>query len=273
MPEVPEYAERGTWAVAATNNGWPVVGSTAVTRAYYAGDRDGALVLKGDVQTAFGWLVQQIHTRVEPVTVVNGWRSAADNVAAGGAAGSNHQSGTALDINGHLHPYEAKLPASQRGTHYRSGWNSSQIAAIHQILSESGGLFSWGLSYGSGFRDAMHFDITKGRTAADVAKFVATITKETDMPLTPADIDAVQAAALKGVYALFQQAATRDTPTGRQFGDYVIAILDPLVTARTAAALDEKALADALATRGVTGVDPAAVAKAVGDLLAKRLVS
>ena len=256
-----------------TNNGWPIVGSAAVTRVYLADARDGVLVLRGDVERALSWLVREIDTRVEPVTVVNGWRSAADNARYGGASGSNHMSGTAIDVNGGQHPYEVHLPSSQRGTRYRSGWTAAQVAAIRTILARADGLFAWGLDYPSGYRDAMHFDITKGKTAHDVARFVATITTEDDMPLTPADLDAVQASALKGVYALFQQAAARDTPTGRQFGDFVIAILDPLITARTAAALDERALAEALAARGVTGVDPAAVAKAVVDTMQKRLVA
>ena len=87
--------------------------------------------------------------------------------------------------------------------------------------------------------------------------------EEDDMPLTPADLDAVQASALKGVYALFQQGANRDTPTGRQFGDFVVRILDPLVTARVADVLDETRLAAELVQAGVAGTDPTAVAKAV----------
>jgi len=159
-----------------TNNGWPVVASAAVTRVYLAADRDGVLVLRGDVERALSWLVREIHTRVEPVTVVNGWRSAADNARFGGAAGSNHMSGTAIDVNGGQHPYELHLPASQRGTRYRSGWTAAQVAAIRSILARADGLFAWGLDYPSGFRDAMHFDIAKGRTPADVARFVAAVT-------------------------------------------------------------------------------------------------
>ncbi|UJP39320.1 M15 family metallopeptidase [Cellulomonas palmilytica] len=174
--------------MATTNNDWRVVDEPAVTRVYLAADADGAQILTGDVAIALSWLVEQIHARVERVTKVNGWRSAAYNQQVGGAPGSNHMSGTAVDVNGHLHPYEAGKHSSTYGT---GGWGTEGVKKVRQILAEAGGLFAWGLDYNPGWRDAMHFDIAKGKTARDVARFVATLTpaheEDDDMP-TPQEI-------------------------------------------------------------------------------------
>ena len=194
-----------------TNNGWPVVGPSAVQRAYYAQDTDGALVLRGDVDTVFGWLVEQIHTLVEPVTMVNGWRSAQTNKEAGGAAGSNHMSGTAIDVNGHLHWYELKLPPSARGPAYRSGWSAAEIARIRDILARADGLISWGLDYPIGYRDAMHFDLTKGAGAKQVAALAEKIRnpgKDDDMPYSEEQLRKI---------IREEVAAAADDPSGKVF--------------------------------------------------------
>jgi hypothetical protein len=153
-----------------TNNGWSAVTEAAVTRVYVAGDVNGCTFRSGDVATVFTWLFEQIDTRVEHVTMLNGWRSVAENTKDGGDPGSNHLSGTAGDVNGFKHPYEHLLPVGQRYGNYHSGWTNSQIAEIRKILAEAG-LFAWGLDYGSGWRDAMHFDLRSGTTAAQVRVF------------------------------------------------------------------------------------------------------
>jgi hypothetical protein len=148
-----------------TNNGWSAVTEAAVTRVYVAGDVNGCTFRSGDVATVFTWLFEQIDTRVEHVTMLNGWRSVAENIKDGGDPGSNHLSGTAGDVNGFKHPYEHLLPVGQRYGNYHSGWTNSQIAEIRKILAEAG-LFAWGLDYGSGWRDAMHFDLRSGTRPA-----------------------------------------------------------------------------------------------------------
>ncbi|KMM44852.1 hypothetical protein CWIS_13540 [Cellulomonas sp. A375-1] len=156
----------------ATLNGWPEASQVAVVRIVAGGDRDGATVLAGDVAAAFVWLLEQFHARVEPITEVNGWRSAAFNKQIGGAARSNHISGTAVDVNGARHPFERHHP----GKRYSSGFTDAQARTVRAILREAGGLFRWGLDFPVGKRDAMHFELASGTTTHDVAAFVARIT-------------------------------------------------------------------------------------------------
>jgi hypothetical protein len=73
-------------------------------------------------------------------------------------------------VNGYKHPYEANTKP------WSSGWTSAQQAEIRAIMAESGGLISWGLDYNPGWRDAMHFDVTRGKTAAQVKAFINSIT-------------------------------------------------------------------------------------------------
>jgi hypothetical protein len=157
-----------------TNNGWPV--EPTLSRIYVGGDSSGATFASGDVATAFSWLFGEFHRRVEPVVEINGARTVAFNNSTPNAdPGSNHQSGTAGDVNGYKHPYEVGLPIARRGSNFDSGYTSGQIAVVRQILAEAGGLFAWGMDYRSGWRDPMHFDIKAGKTRADVAAFVAKI--------------------------------------------------------------------------------------------------
>lgn len=155
----------------ATLNGWSEAREAQVVRIVVGGDKNGATVLAGDVATAFRWLLEQFHARVEPIKEVNGWRSAAFNRQVGGAARSNHISGTAVDVNGARHPYERHQP----GRVYSSGFTNTQAAAVRAILKEAGGLFTWGLDFRVGLRDAMHFELANRTTKADVAAFVAKI--------------------------------------------------------------------------------------------------
>jgi len=165
-----------------TLNGWPTVPASKVTRIFVGGDRNGATVLAGDVATAFTWLLEQLHAQVEPLTVVNGWRSAADNRRAGGAARSNHISGTAVDVNGGRHPYERHHP----GRRYSSGFTTAQAKAVRAILARADGLFRWGLDFPVGLRDAMHFELAGGTTPRDVTAFVATLRTSPDAASAPA---------------------------------------------------------------------------------------
>lgn len=276
--------------MAETNNGWGVISEADVERIYVADDADGAQVRKGVVARAFIWLIDQIDRRVEPVVKVNGWRSAAYNREVGGDPGSNHISGTAVDINGHLHPYEILLPASQRGAAYRSGWSSAQVAEIRRILAESGGLFKWGLDFKSPWRDAMHFDISSDKRFADVVAFVDTI-EEDDM-LNPEQPIPVKGEAAK-ILGLKEQ--TLAGMLGYSSADYrqnrrdhaaviagqkriLAALGDPVdeaaIAAQIIAAISddiEEAVQEAVAS--IPAADAEAIATATVDLLRKRLVS
>lgn len=172
-----------------TMNGWPDARSSAVTRVVVGGDTNGAEVRTGDVARAFVWLLEQFHARVETITVVNGHRTRAENARAGGATNSNHISGTAVDVNGGSHPFEAHLPP---GTPYRSGFSAAEERAVRSILEDAGGLFRWGLDFPVGRRDAMHFELAGGTSPSDVRAFLErvagkdddqnTILEEDDMP-------------------------------------------------------------------------------------------
>ncbi len=186
----------------ATMNGWPAVGESAVVRIFVGGDADGATVLAGDVATAFRWLLEQFHARVEPIKEVNGWRSAAFNKHIGGAARSNHISGTAVDVNGARHPFEHHHP----GKRYSSGFTNAQARTVRAILKESGGLFAWGLDFPVGRRDAMHFELAGGTTRTDVARFVATLSEEDDMPYSEDHLRRI---------IREEVAAVADDPTGK----------------------------------------------------------
>lgn len=163
-----------------TNNGWNLVDADQVTRVYVGDDTDGCTFLSGDVAVLFGWFFDQVHQHVERVYMLNGWRSRSYNQGVNGDDGSNHLSGTAGDVNGDRHPYEPNVSGT-----WSSGWTPTQQTVIRQIMAQTGGLISWGLDYNPGWRDAMHFDITKGRTPAQVRAFVATLTP----PPSPEDDD------------------------------------------------------------------------------------
>ncbi|RHA44481.1 M15 family metallopeptidase [Cellulomonas rhizosphaerae] len=122
-------------------------------------------VRKGDAATLLRWVARQIHTGgIESASTVFGWRDPAVNASAGGIPTSNHLSGTAIDYNGGRHPYEATRPHN-----WSSGWSASDQTAIRAILEATSGTVKWGLDYGPGFRDAMHFEVKASATAVSRA--------------------------------------------------------------------------------------------------------
>lgn len=230
-----------------TNNGWSIVDADQVTRVYVGADGDGCTFLSGDVATLFAWFFDQLHRRVEPVYMLNGWRSAADNAYYGGAAGSNHMSGTAGDVNGDRHPYEAHTKP------WSSGWTSAQQATVRQIMAEARGLISWGLDYAPGVRDAMHFDLTAGATAAQVRSLVLTLTPPAPTPAPEDDMTPEQAATLDHIATWVQQNQAgpvygipggrgRWTPLGDSTRQYLDAALNASKPRQPAAPLDPRDL-------------------------------
>lgn len=89
---------------------------------------------------------------------------------------SNHRSGSAIDINGHLHPYEATTPAGK----YRDGFTQAQRDAVRAIAAsardaDGKSIGRSGLDFARGKRDGMHLEIAPGvsedRIAAEARRF------------------------------------------------------------------------------------------------------
>lgn len=98
----------------------------------------------------------------------HGYRPPATTVGTGD--NSNHRSGTAIDINGHLHPYEA----TTQGT-YRDGFTQKQRDKVREIAkwvkSDSGkSLGRSGLDFAVGKRDGMHLEIAPGVSHAEMSQ-------------------------------------------------------------------------------------------------------
>lgn len=84
---------------------------------------------------------------------------------------SNHRSGTALDINGHLHPYEATTPAGS----YADGFSQAQrdtVRAIADSARDASGhsIGRSGLDFARGKRDGMHLEIAPGVSDRQIAE-------------------------------------------------------------------------------------------------------
>lgn len=93
---------------------------------------------------------------------------------------SNHRSGTAIDINGHLHPYEATLP---RGVTYVDGFTQAQrdrVRAIAASARDAAGrsIGRAGLDFDRGRRDGMHLEIAPGTSAEQVAEAATAFEEE-----------------------------------------------------------------------------------------------
>lgn len=141
-----------------TRNGWPYVATgAALTEVGLPGVDDTGSVLPGDVAEIFAEFVLLFALLVEPVYMINGWRSPTFNASVGGDPLSNHQSATALDLNGDRHPYEAN--STQKYAAYDSGFTPAQVAAIRYLLDRFRGVLYWGMDFNEGYRDAMHFEV------------------------------------------------------------------------------------------------------------------
>lgn len=152
--------------VKTTNNGYARIGSRlspSLTTIKVGGC--STRVRTGDAATLLRWVAKQIDAGgIESASTVFGWRDPVVNSRAGGIPTSNHLSGTAIDYNGGRHPYEATRPQQ-----WTSGWSSSDQEAIRAILEATSGTVNWGLDYGPGFRDAMHFEVKASATAVSRA--------------------------------------------------------------------------------------------------------
>lgn len=146
----------------------------------------------GDVSTLFTYLINALHTRVEPMMVEGGkigygcwgysYRANVNNPS----TLSCHASGTAIDYNAPKHPN-----GTRTGPNGGGGWTGAQYNTIQIILRECSGAIRW-LSG----NDPMHFEIYGSTTqvANAVKRLSITIPDgDDDMPLTDADYDNIAA--------------------------------------------------------------------------------
>lgn len=83
---------------------------------------------------------------------------------------SNHRSASAIDINGHLHPYEPTVTGT-----YSDGFTQDQrdlVRAIAASARDDGGavIGRSGLDFAKGKRDGMHLEIAPGASEEQVAQ-------------------------------------------------------------------------------------------------------
>lgn len=132
------------------NRNFSVCGSKPFASGGFAGG-----IKSGDVEKLFTYLIEQLHTRVEPMMKEGG------NIGFGGwgysyranvnnpSTLSCHASGTAIDYNATKHPN-----GTSTGPNGGGGWSGSQYNTIQTILRECSGAIRW-LSG----NDPMHFEI------------------------------------------------------------------------------------------------------------------
>jgi len=142
-------------AMANSQNGWPVVGQSAVTDRAIRGVEFPNGWLKGDVDVIFTYLINRLHLEVEAMITPGCWGWFIKKIVNSDEY-SNHSSGTAIDYNAPNHPY------GKRNTYSAADRNK-----IHAILDDLDGVVRWGGDY-TGTPDDMHFEINKGKAAVKV---------------------------------------------------------------------------------------------------------
>lgn len=101
-------------------------------------------VKTGNVATVLGYVCDEFHRNVEPLTPGWCWGYEYRGTRANPGVVSNHASGTAVDLNAPHHPQNSA------GT-----FRPAQVDWIRQILRTAGGVVAWG----GDWRDEMHFEI------------------------------------------------------------------------------------------------------------------
>src|SRR6478609_6406377 len=186
-PASPPPADCG-WrpaAVATSYNGWEASPDPAAinVQPFAAGPISFPQGVRGgDVAKVLGYVVTQLHYRVEPAVPGWGWGyTYKENVNSPGSL-SCHASATAVDWN---------APDHANGAH--GTWTAAQESEVRKILAEVGGAVQWGEDY-SGTVDGMHFEIIVD--AAELAAVAANLPDEEVETVTPEDIDAIADAVI-----------------------------------------------------------------------------
>lgn len=142
--------------MAVSQNSWPVDPPRSARAV--PGTSIKLTVANGPAGDILLWVAGQFHKRVENIEgrVMDDWGYANRSVR-GSTATSNHASATAIDLNAPQHPLAVK-----------GSFSAAQVAAIHAILAETGGVVRWGGDY-SGRVDEMHFEINASLSAVNAA--------------------------------------------------------------------------------------------------------
>lgn len=147
--------------MAVSGNGWPVSPSAAELGVETMTIGGASFQVRGGKpRQALEYVITQVHNRVEKANAAYGcygysYRMNVNNPG----VWSNHASATAVDFNATRHPNGVPAAAT---------FTAAQIAEIHQILAEVGGVVRWGGDY-NGTPDAMHFEIDATPEGLDVA--------------------------------------------------------------------------------------------------------
>lgn len=180
-----------------TFNGWTTL-AECPPGTFKAPNGKTVYVRDDDVATVFAYITRRWHEEIEPLpkathntwpnerkgmVVIHGYRPSDTKVGTGNR--SNHCSGTAIDINGHLHPYEATLPAGQQGKGYRDGFTDAQRAKLRTIANsvvDSAGksIIRLGIDFDVGKRDGMHVEIAPGTSTTRVRQAADALRKRGD---------------------------------------------------------------------------------------------
>lgn len=124
----------------------------------------------GDAHTILEYLCQRFNDEVEKINPKHSWGYANRDVRGASGTISEHNAGTAIDLNAPKHPLGVQ------GT-----FTSAQVNAIGRILSDCGGVVRWGGNY-PGRKDEMHFELQGGvKLLAQVAKQVSSDSGELSM--------------------------------------------------------------------------------------------
>ena len=136
------------------------------------------------VATVFAYVAQRWHRDIEPISAATQWRchswrdpKGTHGKIAGTDDYSNHASGTAMDINGHLHPYEATTPGT-----YKDGFSPKQRATLRAIeaslqVAAGGDVLRLGIDFARGWRDGMHVEIAPGTSYLRVKRAAAALAR------------------------------------------------------------------------------------------------
>lgn len=178
-------------SVLRSQNGWPVLDKPETT-VFSAGGRDWRMA-KGLPSAVFSRFITRYAAEVEPIVggQLDDWSWAKRLVRDSKTVISNHASGTAIDINALDHV---------RGV--RHTFDAGQVQALDRLLRDFP-VIRWGGAFGT-VVDEMHFELCV--SLADLARWATSSTlaeqilgggityhphQEVDVPLTPADLDAV----------------------------------------------------------------------------------
>ena len=171
-------------------NGWIVLDKYPAT--YFTAPTGKRVYCNSpEVATVFEYLARRWHEEIEPIAQsspdnwykpreryvkdkngkydligIHSWRERGTKVGTGDK--SNHRSATGMDINGHLHPYEATMSGP-----WYSGFSSAQKAKMREIIgsvrdAKGRKIIRWGYDFAPGLRDAMHLEIAPGVSRTQV---------------------------------------------------------------------------------------------------------